>query len=45
LKTEPEPATYFDLAGIVSGVCPETGQLLLSADAEDAALAQGDLKR
>jgi hypothetical protein len=32
LKAEPEPATYFDLAGIVSAVCPETGQLLLSAD-------------
>ena len=32
LKTEPEPATYFDLAGIVSAVCPTTGQLLISAD-------------
>ena len=32
LKAEPEPATYFDLAGIVSAVCPATGQLLISAD-------------
>lgn len=32
LRTEPEPATYVDLAGIVSAVCPATGQLLLSAD-------------
>jgi hypothetical protein len=32
LETEPEPATYLDLAGVVSGVCPATGQLLLSAD-------------
>lgn len=32
LRTEPEPATYFDLAGVLSGVCPETGQLLISAD-------------
>ena len=41
LKTEPEPATYFDLAGIVSGICPETGQLLLSAD--DLRSSGGDL--
>lgn len=32
LKTEADPATYVDLAGIVSAVCPATGQLLLSAD-------------
>lgn len=32
LEAEPEPATYFDLAGIVSAVCPATGQLLISAD-------------
>lgn len=32
LKAEPEPATYVDLAGIVSAVCPATSQLLLSAD-------------
>jgi hypothetical protein len=32
LRTEPEPATYVDLAGIVSAVCPATGQLLVSAD-------------
>jgi hypothetical protein len=32
IKTEPEPATYFDLAGVVSAVCPATKQLLISAD-------------
>lgn len=32
LTAEPEPATYFDLAGIVSAICPATGQLLISAD-------------
>ncbi|HEX5989431.1 MAG TPA: hypothetical protein VFY75_04370 [Solirubrobacterales bacterium] len=32
LETEPEPATYFDLAGLVSAVCPATGQLLISTD-------------
>lgn len=32
IEAEPEPATYFDLAGIVSAVCPATGQLLISAD-------------
>lgn len=32
LETEPEPATYFDLAGIVTAVCPATKQLLISAD-------------
>lgn len=32
LEAEPEPATYFDLAGVVSAVCPATGQLLISAD-------------
>lgn len=31
-KAESEPATYFDLAGIVSAVCPATKQLLISAD-------------
>lgn len=32
IEAEPEPATYFDLAGIVSAICPESGELLLSAD-------------
>ncbi|HET9196756.1 MAG TPA: hypothetical protein VFN92_00690 [Solirubrobacterales bacterium] len=32
LKAEPEPATYFDLSGVLSGICPATGQLLISAD-------------
>ncbi|MEX2105316.1 MAG: hypothetical protein WD810_00305 [Solirubrobacterales bacterium] len=32
VKSEPEPTTYVDLAGIVSAICPATGQLLLSAD-------------
>ncbi|HEY5943079.1 MAG TPA: hypothetical protein VIT89_09490 [Solirubrobacterales bacterium] len=41
LKTEPEPATYFDLAGIVSAVCPATGQLLISAD--DTRASESDL--
>jgi len=41
LKTEPEPATYFDLAGIVSAVCPDSNQLLLSAD--DLRSSQADL--
>jgi hypothetical protein len=27
-----EPATYVDLAGVVTGLCPPTGQVLLSAD-------------
>lgn len=27
-----EPATYLDLSGLVAGVCPDTAQLLLSAD-------------
>ncbi len=27
-----EPATYLDLSGIVTAVCPDTAQLLLSAD-------------
>jgi hypothetical protein len=27
-----EPATYMDLAGVVTALCPATGQLLLSAD-------------
>lgn len=31
-EAEPEPATYVDLAGIVTAVCAATGQLLLSAD-------------
>lgn len=39
LETEPEPATYLDLAGIVSAVCP--GQLLLSAD--DLRASEADL--
>lgn len=41
LKAEPEPATYFDLAGIVSAVCPATGQLLISAD--DTRNSEADL--
>lgn len=41
LKAEPEPATYFDLAGIVSAVCPATGQLLISAD--DTRSSESDL--
>lgn len=32
LEVEAEPATYVDLAGVVSAVCPQTGQLLISAD-------------
>lgn len=32
LEVEGEPSTYTDLAGIVIAVCPESGQLLLSAD-------------
>jgi len=32
LKLEPEPATYLDLAGILTGLCPSTGQLTISAD-------------
>lgn len=41
VETEPEPATYVDLAGIVSAVCPETQQLLLSAD--DLRASEDDL--
>lgn len=41
LKAEPEPVTYFDLAGIVSAVCPATGQLLISAD--DTRASESDL--
>lgn len=41
LRTEPEPATYYDLAGVVSAVCPATGQLLISAD--DTRASQADL--
>ena len=41
IKTEPEPATYVDLAGIVSAVCPETKQLLISAD--DLRASEDDL--
>lgn len=41
LKAEAEPATYFDLAGIVSAVCPATGQLLISAD--DTRASESDL--
>lgn len=32
LKTEPEPATYVDLAGVLTALCPATGQIALSAD-------------
>jgi hypothetical protein len=32
LEVEAEPATYVDLAGILTAVCPTTGQLALSAD-------------
>ncbi len=41
LKAEPEPATYIDLAGIVSALCPATGQLLISAD--DTRASESDL--
>ncbi|HEY6730945.1 MAG TPA: hypothetical protein VI039_07965 [Solirubrobacterales bacterium] len=41
LKTEPEPTTYYDLAGVVSGVCAATGQLLISAD--DTRAGEADL--
>lgn len=41
LETEPEPATYFDLAGVVSAVCPATKQLLISAD--DLRASEDDL--
>lgn len=41
LKAEPEPATYFDLAGTVSAVCPAAGQLLISAD--DIRASEADL--
>lgn len=40
-KAESEPAAYFDLAGIVSAVCPATGQLLISAD--DLRASEDDL--
>ncbi len=32
IEVEAEPATYVDLAGIVAAICPQTGQILLSAD-------------
>ena len=32
LEVEAEPATYVDLAGILTAVCPTTGELALSAD-------------
>ncbi len=33
LKTEETaPATYFDLSGVLTAICPETGQLTISAD-------------
>jgi hypothetical protein len=32
LKVEPEPATYLDLAGILTAVCPATAQIAISAD-------------
>ncbi|HEX8690499.1 MAG TPA: hypothetical protein VF729_09690, partial [Solirubrobacterales bacterium] len=36
VKVEPgEPSTYLDLAGVLTAVCPEAGQLLLSADGLD----------
>ncbi|HEX6781635.1 MAG TPA: hypothetical protein VF125_06340 [Solirubrobacterales bacterium] len=41
LEAEPEPATYLDLAGVVTGICPATGQLLLSAD--DLRSSEADL--
>lgn len=31
-KAEPEPASYVDLAGVVSAVCPQSRELLISAD-------------
>ncbi len=32
LEVEPEPATYVDLAGVLTAVCPATGQIAISAD-------------
>lgn len=32
LEVEGEPSTYTDLAGVVGAICPESSQLLLSAD-------------
>ncbi|MGB7684718.1 MAG: hypothetical protein WBL45_02950 [Solirubrobacterales bacterium] len=32
LEVEPEPATYLDLAGILTAICPTTGQIAISAD-------------
>ena len=32
LGVEPESATYLDLAGILTAVCPATGQIAISAD-------------
>lgn len=40
-ETEGAPFTYGDFAGVVTAVCPETGQLLLSAD--DARESGGNL--
>ena len=41
IETEATPATYLDLAGMVSAICPATGQVLLSAD--DTRTSGGDL--
>jgi hypothetical protein len=41
LQTEPEPATYVDLAGVISAVCPTTKQLSISAD--DLRVSENDL--
>ena len=41
VEVEGQPTTYLDLAGTLSGVCPDTGQLLLSAD--DARESEKDL--
>jgi hypothetical protein len=41
LETEGAPFTYGDFAGVVTAVCPESGQLLLSAD--DARESRGNL--
>lgn len=32
LEAEPEPATYVDLAGVTTALCPSTGQIAISAD-------------
>ncbi len=41
IETEETPATYLDLAGMISAICPATGRVLLSAD--DTRTSGGDL--